>query len=534
MELLKKNIHMDYRKCSTVTQMTLEDDRNIPDKNPDVSEILTDKGNVRLEEVKVSGDHVLLRGKLFFQVLYEADDWDHRMSKVSGSIPFEEHVYLEGVTREDSITAKPVIEDLTVGIINSRKINVQSVVTWNVCVTRLQDLEAPVEVRADGIGYDGEYELRQKENGEEQIEYRKEDLKVTGIVISKNDIYRIKEELELPANMPNIEELIWESVKPENITFKPMEEKIGVSGELKVFFLYFGENDDVPVRYHSAAIPFHGEVECHGCESDMIPVITYELEVQDTEIRPDLDGESRVFGLEMVMNLKIGLYREDTVSMVTDLYGINREVETKKQEAMLQTLQMQNEGTYKVTGNVRVKNTAAHILQLIYTDAEARITESRAGDNGIEADGLLEVKGIYITGDDETPYGVIRGTIPFRENIDAPHMEPGEVFTLESMIDDISVSMVDSEEIEVKAQVRIKAVIYQNRELSVIQEITIHPQDYQKLEELPGMAVLLFEEGDSLWDIGKKYYLPVKKIREINGIAENREPEAGSRILVVI
>ena len=46
MELLKKNIHMDYRKCSTVTQMTLEDDRNIPDKNPDVSEILMQKGNV--------------------------------------------------------------------------------------------------------------------------------------------------------------------------------------------------------------------------------------------------------------------------------------------------------------------------------------------------------------------------------------------------------------------------------------------------------------------------------------------------------
>lgn len=533
MELLKKNIHMDYRKCSTVTQMTLEDDRNIPDKNPDVSEILMQKGNVKLDEIKVTNDHVTLRGKFMFQVLYEADEWDNRLSKVSGSIPFEEQVYLEGVTREDTINVRPVIEDLTVGMINSRKINVQAVVTWDVCVTKLTDLEAPVEVTTDGPGMDSEYG-RKSGADQPQIECRKEDMKVTGINISKNDIYRIKEEVELPSNMPNIEELIWESIKPENIVFKPMEEKIGISGELKVFFLFRGENDDVPVRYHSAVLPFHGEIECHGCESDMIPVITYELDMQDTEVRPDFDGENRIFGIELAMNLKIGLYHEDTISMVTDLYGINRDVETQKQDTVLQTLHMQNEGSYKVTGSMRVKNPAAHILQLMYTDADARVTDSRIVENGIEVDGVLDVSGIYITGDDEMPYGTINGMIPFRELIDVGGLGTDTMYTLECMTDDVSVGMADSEEIDVRAQVRIKAVIYQNRPLCVLQGITVGPKDYQKLEELPGMAVLLFEEGDSLWDIGKKYYLPVRKIRELNGIGENREPEPGSRILIVM
>lgn len=533
MELLKKNIHMDYRKCSAVTQMTLEDDRNIPDVNPDVERILMEKGNVKLEEVKVTSDHVTLRGKFLFQVLYEADEWDNRLCKVTGSIPFEEQVYLEGVTREDSIAAKATVEDLTVGMINSRKINVQAVVTWNACVTHLTDLEAPVEVITEASGMDGEYG-KKKNADQPQIECRKEDMKVTGINISKNDIYRIKEEVELPGNMPNIETLIWESVKPENVVFKPMEEKIGISGELKAFFLYRGENDDVPVRYYSTTIPFHGEIECHGCEGDMIPIISYEPEIQDTEIRPDYDGENRIFGLEVVMNLKIGLYHEDTVSVVTDLYGINRDVETQKKDAVLQTLHMQNEGSYKITGNLRVKNPAAHILQLIHTEAEARITDSRMTENGIEADGVLEVCGIYVTGDDEIPYGTIRGSIPFREQIDVGGMGTGTMYTLDCMTDDVSVTMADSEEIDVRAQVRIKAVIYQNRPVSVLESVTVGPKDYQKLEELPGMAILLFEEGDSLWNIGKKYYLPVKKIRELNGIPENREPEPGSRIMVVM
>ena len=101
-------------------------------------------------------------------------------------------------------------------------------------------------------------------------------------------------------------------------------------------------------------------------------------------------------------------------------------------------------------------------------------------------------------------------------------------------MEDLTVNIADSEEIEVKAQIRIKAVAYSNRELSVIGSITVKDVDYKKLEELPGMAVLLFEEGDTLWDIGKKYYLPVKKIREINELADNREPEPGSRIMVIM
>ncbi len=516
MELLKKNIHMDYRKCGTLTQMTLEDDMNVPDKCPDVSQILMNKGNIKLEEIKATQDHVTLRGKFLFQVLYASDEWNNRLSKVCGSIPFEEQVYLEGVVKEDTVCAEPVIEDLTVGMINSRKINVQSVVTWSVCVNELTDLETPVEVVA-----------------QTPIEVCKEEMRVTGIGICKNDIYRIKEEIELSSNMPNVEELVWESIRPENVVFKPMEGKIGVSGELRVFFMYFGENDDMPVRYYGAAIPFHGEIECQGAESSMIPVITYEMEGQDTEVRPDFDGEKRIFGLDLVMNLKICMYHEDTVSFITDMYAVDHELQMQVRPAKLQTLMMQNEGNYKVGGKIRTGNPSAHILQLLYTEADARVTDSRVTQAGIEADGVLEVKGIYITGDDEMPYGVIRGTIPFRETIDAQKMSGDYSYRLECQCDDVNVNMVDSEEIEVKAAVRIRAVVYDTREINLIEDAVLAQPDYEKLGNLPGVAILLFEPGDTLWSIGKKYCLPVQRIRELNGIADKKEPAPGSRIMIV-
>ena len=39
MELIKKNIHMDRIRTQAVSQVTLEEDMNIPDQKPDVSSL---------------------------------------------------------------------------------------------------------------------------------------------------------------------------------------------------------------------------------------------------------------------------------------------------------------------------------------------------------------------------------------------------------------------------------------------------------------------------------------------------------------
>ena len=39
-------------------------------------------------------------------------------------------------------------------------------------------------------------------------------------------------------------------------------------------------------------------------------------------------------------------------------------------------------------------------------------------------------------------------------------------------------------------------------------------------------------EGDSLWDIGKRYYVPVAQIREINELAGD-EIQPGEKLLIV-
>ena len=77
MEFLKKSIHMDQIGCEEQTQITLEDDVNIADAKPDVYQVVTQQGNVELEEVRASDGHVHVKGVLHFKVLYLADEETH-------------------------------------------------------------------------------------------------------------------------------------------------------------------------------------------------------------------------------------------------------------------------------------------------------------------------------------------------------------------------------------------------------------------------------------------------------------------------
>ena len=56
MELVKKNIHMDFIKAKAATQLVLEDDMNLPDVKPDMDCICLEKGNVVIEEAKAYAD----------------------------------------------------------------------------------------------------------------------------------------------------------------------------------------------------------------------------------------------------------------------------------------------------------------------------------------------------------------------------------------------------------------------------------------------------------------------------------------------
>lgn len=513
MELIRKNIHMDRLKCKAGTQVALEDDVNISDNKPDASELISRQGNVKLEEIKVTEDHVNVKGKLYFSVLYLSDEGERRFYCMDGSIPFDEQIYAEGVRNGDAVTVHSDIEDLQVGLINSRKMSVQALLNHIVTMEELYDEEAAVELYS-----------------EEPVEYRKKTIDVSEIAIHKKDIFRLKEEVAIPQNMPNIFQLVWNKVKPANVQFKLMDGKLSIQGDMLVFLMYEGENGKN--YWYETSMPFAGEIECHGCRETMIPHIRYNLGHKELEVRPDFDGEERIVGLDMVLELEMKLYDESRVDMLADIYGVTKEIEPIFREGMYRNILVRNQGKQKVSDRIKLKSGATRILQLCHSDGSAKIEKMQIVENGIQIVGTLQMDVLYITSEDEMPFASMMGEIPFTYTMDAPGITDMCTYDVEVTVEQLQVSMLDSEELDVKAVLNFSGIVFRNQHENWITDIRMSELDMNKLNELPGIVGYIVKEGDTLWQIGRKYYVTVESLREMNGLTGD-DLKPGDKILIV-
>lgn len=515
MELIQKNIHMDRIKCRASAQVTIEDDINITDAKPDVYQLVTEQGHVDIEEVRAVEDHVHVKGVLKFQVLYLSDEEVHHPACMEGTLPFEEQVFMDGVSASDSVAVQAALEDLSVGMINSRKLSVQALVDLKLSVEVLQDMQT-------AVGLDGD----------EAVEMQKKTVQALNLCISKKDIFRIREELELPNGMPNIFSLLWQSCQLKDVTFRIMDEKMSLQGEISLFFIYEGEGEERQVMWHEAAVPVSGTVECQGMREGMLEDIRCSIGHKEIEVKADSDGEERKISLELVLDLDMKLYEEEQVEMIADLYGVTKEIEAVKQTGQCKQLLGKNTGKLKASGRFKVAPGLPRMHQLCGSFGEIQMGNVETCPEGLKIAGAVLVRAVYTTPDADMPIYCLKGSIPFSYALEVSEVLPDCIYEVEPSLDELTVSMLDSDEADAKAVLSFKGLVCRIHEEPVVADVRVTDLDPEKLAALPGIVAYIVKNGDSLWNIGKKYYVPIARMKEMNDLSGD-EIKPGDKLLVV-
>ena len=262
----------------------------------------------------------------------------------------------------------------------------------------------------------------------------------------------------------------------------------------------------------------------------MLPDIRYRLGQQELAVRPDLDGEERNVGLELVLDIAIRIYQEEKLEVISDLYGVTREVSTVTHKAELRRLLSRVTGKTKVTDHVHV--TDGTVLQLLHSEGAVALEQQSTVENGILLQGALQVKIMYITGEDEAPYGSAQAHLPYQYTLEVPDIAPEDMGEVRAEVEQLQVTMLDGEEMDVKAVLSFSTVVFKAIPVELISAVNVSELDSGKMSSLPGMVVYMVKEGDNLWNIGKKYYVPVDSLRELNGL-DSDELKAGQKLLIV-
>ena len=304
-------------------------------------------------------------------MMYKAMNPSVEIHKLEGSMPFDEVINMDGIEEGDTISVDLVIDDLSVSVINSRKISVKAVITVIALAENICDEEFAVDIDDDNI------------------EYIKDSIELTQIAIRKRDLLRIREEINLGTGKLNINEIIWCTSSLFGQQVKVMEDKIGVSGEIDIFVLYTA--DDGPLQWVDANVPFNGIIEVPGCSEDMIPNIELKLANADIEARPDYDGEQRMLQLDGIVNIDIKLYEEQQFDIVKDAYSHKKDVILKKKSTDYENLLMKNVSKCKVVDKLKTRNMdGTHILQICSCIGNVKIDDISVAEDGLLIEGVIE------------------------------------------------------------------------------------------------------------------------------------------------
>jgi LysM repeat protein len=198
----------------------------------------------------------------------------------------------------------------------------------------------------------------------------------------------------------------------------------------------------------------------------------------------------------------------------------------------MKQLLCKNNGKTRVEGRLKIRGNNKNILQVLYGGASPIVEEVNILEDSIEINGYLQTKCLYVTNDDMTPYDAVSGKIPFHYTMDAKGIKKDNQVRTKVVIEQLNAGMADSDNVEMKAVIQIQALIFTNSEQEFVTDVEVNELDMKKIKNLPQMVVYVAKEGDSLWQIGKKYYVPVAEIKEMNELSQD-ECKKGQKLLIV-
>ena len=515
MELVKQTIQMLRTKSEAANQLTFDEDFNVPDNKPDISRMIQKKGEIKIEEVQVNEGKALINGALHFRLLYVADTPRKQICSMEGKLPVSETLHLNGLKSGDKVCLKWEIEDLTLHVINSRKLNIKAIVGFQASVDEQMEVQFPTEVKE-----------------QPDLSEKKRNVRVLALGVHKKDTLRKKEEITLASNKPNIHEILWSDIEIRGMDLRADEGKVTAKGELFLFVLYAGDDDTNPLQWLEQTIPFSGEVNCTGCTMDMIPYISTSILQTNLEVKPDADGEERVLQADVVLELDMNIFKEETDTILMDVYTPKKECIPVRKEEMLEQLLVKNDSKCRVNDRIPVQEARGKILQICHSEGTVKMDDVSIVENGIRAVGIIQVRILYSISDDNMPFYSMETAIPFTHVIEAEGIGKDCAFRLQAEMEQLSTMMLDSSEIEVKAVMNLNALVLRQWREQLITDIQEKELDLEKLEQMPGVVCYIVQPEDTLWDIAKRFYTTVDSIRELNELGEE-EPRQQQPLLVV-
>lgn len=513
MELKQNPIHRNYKKTEARSQITIGDDYSVPEGKSDVAEILQKKGELLINEVHTEKGKIRIQGTLKLSILYLTERASKAVDGLTAEIPFDEILYMEGAASGDNLKIDWDMEELRVTVIHPGKLGIRGIVSLWGMITGTET--SYVTENVDGIS---------------DIQKNMGSFVMAEPAVEKNESFRIRDEVNLPVNKPNVGSVLWKDLQLRGLEIRMQEGRLSIKGEVLFFVVYEGEEEGSGIQWMEQSLPFHGNVDVPGMTPEMFGLLEPEISHQEMELKPDYDGEMRSFLWELVLEIHMHVYEERTCPLLTDAYSVSKNLKLQPQEAAYERLRMCNQTRCRVNGQEQLTSDL-RVLQILGHQARIFGKKQKATDQGILCEGTLEVQILYITASDSQPLGCAAVQIPYSQLIEIPEMQKEDLWKVWEMPEQVLISMPEGSRIEVRATIQLNACVMELCHVNHAAEVTAEDYDPEMMKKRPGILVHFVQPKETLWEIAKNNFTTVEEIKKRNDLSAD-EVLPGQKLLI--
>lgn len=514
MEFIKREVRNFMWKVKNTMQFTIDDTINVPDNHLDMERLVLVKGNVVIDETQAMVDRFQIKGTLNYQILYSADKEGNAFDSLEGKVPFVEYVNADGTNAEDYIEVHSSLNDLTVTMLHSRKISLKALIGIDYQVKENENFEAVTDI----------------ENGE-GAEALKGVLSMMSLQLQKQDNVQVEEQVEIPANKPNIYQVIWKSMSATSIQIKPADGYLMVTGNLNLFLIYTAEEEEMPIQYFTMQVPFEKRIEEDSCSEEMISGSVLSLKHYHISVTPNENGEDRLIDIVAEFAAEVKLYGNEELQFVQDAYSTEVEMNPKWKKFSVQHLLLRNCAKTKVTDTVTMPKQQS-VLQICNVEGSVSIDETERSQKGIQVEGVVGTQITYLNKEEKGALSSATFDIPFSYEIEVPGMNEEVTYSIVPFLEQITAMQKGENQIEIKAEVSLEVLAFTNEQTRVVLDMGIEPINMEKKKMLPGVIGYIVKKDDTLWSIAKNYYTTVERIRQINAL-DSDLIAAGDKLVIL-
>jgi hypothetical protein len=366
---------------------------------------------------------------------------------------------------------------------------------------------------------------------DEDVQKKKENLSFSEIVLSKKEILSQRVELVLPTSRPNVDEILWKNIDLRNVSSSAGEDSCRLTGEIQVCVLY-SEEDGGRLQWYETTSPLDCKIDCRNVPTDGIYSIKAVPVSAELEVKPDYDGEERVFVLEMAIEIRAMVWQEENISVLRDLYAVDRKLIPDLRDIGMERILVKNCAVCRLTEQMEIANDKERLLQICSCEGKIAIERVEVAADGVKVHGIVIAELMYITTDDDIPIGTAKEIYPFEQWIEVPGTGENMRCDISGGLEQMSAVMLDQEHVQIKAVIRIDLIAFEKYMIGNIESVTEEEADEVWISDGPGMVGYIVKRGDDLWEVAKQNNTTETDIMEINGRSDRRL-EAGEKILII-